>query len=77
MDFLTKPLKYFSYTALKPWHRRINSLDEMMHMDRIMSIESENWSKANDKIPAWFYQMIVYMGLAVSTGFILIFLGSL
>ena len=48
-----------------------------MHMEKVMSTESEYWSLNNEVIPMWFYQMVVSMGLALIFGFILILFGSL
>ena len=46
-------------------------------MEKILDARSEKWDKQNDKIPLWFYQMIISMGVSVCIGFILILAGSL
>ena len=48
-----------------------------MKMEKIMDTSSEKWDKHNDKIPQWFYQMIISMGVSVCVGFLLILAGSL
>ena len=70
-------MKVFLLTAYKPIEHLLDSLEEIMKMDRIMDTSSEKWNKQNDKIPLWFYQMIISMGLSVCIGFILILAGSL
>ena len=70
-------LKIFFYTAYKPWEKRLEALENVMHMEKIMNTESEHWRKNNDKIPMWFYQMIASMGLSVCLGFFLILAGSI
>ena len=77
MEFIQKPLKIFFINAIKPWEDRLENLEEIMHMDKIMSTESEYWSLNNQEIPFWFYQMVISMGIALIFGFSLIFFGSL
>ena len=48
-----------------------------MKMEKILDVNSDKWEKDNEKIPMWFYQMIVSMGLSVCLGFVLILAGSL
>jgi len=71
------PLKIFFYTALKPIENHLENLEHLMKMEKIMSTESEHWHLYNDKIPAWFYQMIISMGISVFIGFFLILFGSI
>ena len=70
-------MKVFLFTANKPIENLLESLEELMKMEKIMDTNSEKWNKYNDKIPNWFYQMIISMGLSVCIGFILILVGSL
>ena len=70
-------MKVFWFTAYKPIENLFESLEEMMKMEKIMDTSSEKWDKQNDKIPIWFYQMIISMGISVCIGFILILAGSL
>ncbi len=77
MTFLLKPLKFFFYTAFKPWESRFEALEEIMKMQKIMSTDTLGWDKSNDEIPTWFYQMIASMGVSVCLGFLLILAGSL
>ena len=77
MNFILNPLKVFLLTAYKPFEDLLESLEEIMKMEKIMDTSSEKWDKYNDKIPKWFYQMIISMGLSVCLGFILILAGSL
>ena len=70
-------MKVFLLTAYKPIEDLLESLEEIMKMEKIMDTSSEKWEKYNDKIPPWFYQMIISMGLSVCIGFILILVGSL
>jgi len=70
-------VKVFWFTAYKPIENLLESLEEMMKMEKIMDTSSEKWDKQNDKIPIWFYQMIISMGISVCIGFILILAGSL
>tara|TARA_B100000212_G_scaffold177379_1_gene133554 strand:+ start:200 stop:412 length:213 start_codon:yes stop_codon:yes gene_type:complete len=70
-------LKIFLFTAYKPIQNMLESLEEIMKMEKIMDTSSEKWDKHNDKIPSWFYQMIISMGLSVCLGFFLILVGSL
>ena len=55
----------------------MENLESLMHMNKIMSTESEYWSISNETIPMWFYQMVISMGVALTFGFMLIFFGSL
>ena len=70
-------MKVFWFTAYKPIENLFESLEKMMKMEKIMDTSSEKWDKQNDKIPIWFYQMIISMGISVCIGFILILAGSL
>ena len=70
-------MKVFWFTAYKPIENLLESLEEMMKMEKIMDTSSEKWDKQNDKIPIWFYQMVISMGISVCIGFILILAGSL
>jgi len=70
-------LKVFLLTAYKPIEDLLESLEEIMKMEKILDASSEKWDKHNEKIPQWFYQMIISMGLSVCLGFILILAGSL
>ncbi len=77
MKFIQKPVKFFILNAIKPWEERLNNLETLMHMDKVMNTESEYWNLNNETIPIWFYQMVTSMGLALVFGFILILFGSL
>ena len=77
MNFILIPLKVFLLTAYKPIEHLLESLEEIMKMEKILDASSEKWDKQNDKIPLWFYQMIISMGISVCIGFILILAGSL
>ena len=74
---ISKPVKFFLFNAIKPWEDRIENLESLMHMEKIMSTESEYWSLSNQTIPIWFYQMTISMGVALAFGFALILLGSI
>ena len=73
----SKPLKVFLYTAYKPIEGFLEILEEVMKMEKITDVSNDNWQKNNEKIPMWFYQMIISMGLSVCLGFLLILIGSL
>ena len=77
MNFIQKPVRFFFFNAIKPWEDRLENLEEMMHMDKILSTESESWSLNNQTIPLWFFQMVLSMGVALTFGFLLILLGSI
>lgn len=77
MYFLSKPLKIFLFTAYKPIEGFLESLEEVMKMEKIMDVSNNNWQKNNEEIPLWFYQMIISMGISVCLGFLLILIGSL
>jgi len=77
LNYILDPLKVFLFTAYKPIENLLESLEEIMQMDKIMDTSSEKWDKNNDKLPQWFYQMIISMGLSVCIGFFLILAGSL
>ena len=77
MNFILDPLKVFLLTAYKPIEDFLESLEEVMKMEKIMDTKSEKWDRHNDKIPQWFYQMIISMGLSVCIGFFLILVGSI
>ena len=70
-------MKYFIYTALKPYHDIFGILENLMKMEKIMDTNSENWNLYNDKIPNWFYTMIIMMGVSVFFGFLLILVGTI
>ena len=70
-------MKYFIYTALKPYQDIFDILENLMRMEKIMDTKSENWNVYNDKIPNWFYKMIIMMGISVFLGFMLILAGSI
>ena len=70
-------MKYFVYTALKPYQDIFESLENLMRMEKIMDTNSEDWNSYNDKIPNWFYKMITMMGVSVFLGFLLIIVGSI
>ena len=70
-------MKVFFFTAYKPIENLLESLEEIMKMEKIMDTSNDKWDKYNDKIPSWFYQMIISMGLSVCIGFFLILVGSL
>ncbi len=48
-----------------------------MKMEKIMNTDSKHWKVNNEKIPLWFYQMLISMGISVLLGFLLILTGSL
>ncbi len=77
MHFLKKPVKFFLLNATKPWEDRLENLESLMHMDKVMSTDSEYWSLSNETIPGWFYQMCISMGIALFLGFTLILIGSI
>ena len=77
MNLILKPLRFFLFNALKPWEQLYENLEAIMHMDKIMSTESEYWELNNQYIPIWFYKMVISIGVALSFGFVLILLGSL
>ena len=77
LNFVLSPLKVFLLTAYKPIENLLESLEEIMKMEKILDASSDKWDKQNDKIPLWFYQMIISMGISVCIGFILILAGSL
>ena len=77
LNFIISPLKVFLLTAYKPIENLLETLEEIMKMERIMDTSSKNWDRHNDEIPKWFYQMIISMGISVCIGFVLILAGSL
>ena len=77
MNLVFRPLKVFLITAYKPIEGFLESLEELMKMEKIMDVSSDNWQKNNEEIPLWFYQMIISMGISVCLGFLLILMGSL
>ena len=77
MFFISRSLKVFFITAYKPIEGLLETLEELMKMEKIMDISNNNWHKNNEEIPLWFYQMIVSMGISVCLGFLLILIGSL
>jgi len=70
-------MKYFIYTALKPYQDIFEILENLMKMEKIMDTKSKHWDFNNDKIPIWFYKTIFMMGLSVLLGFLLILTGSI
>ena len=70
-------MKVFVLTAYKPIQLLLENLEKVMKMEKILDVNSDKWEKDNEKIPMWFYQMIVSMGLSVCLGFVLILAGSL
>ena len=77
MYFISRPLKVFLNTAYKPIEGLLETLEELMKMEKIMDVSNDNWKTNNEQIPLWFYQMIISMGLSVCLGFLLILVGSL
>ncbi len=77
MNLVFRPLKVFLITAYKPIEGFLESLEELMKMEKIMDVSNETWHKNNEEIPLWFYQMIISMGISVCLGFLLILAGSL
>ena len=67
----------FFITAYRPIEGLLEKLEDVMKMEKILDVNSDKWDKNNEKIPVWFYQMIISMGLSVCLGFILILAGSL
>tara|TARA_Y100001933_G_scaffold151163_1_gene149588 strand:+ start:224 stop:436 length:213 start_codon:yes stop_codon:yes gene_type:complete len=70
-------VKVFLNTAYKPIEGFLESLEEVMKMEKIMDVSNNKWRKNNEQIPLWFYQMIISMGISVCVGFLLILAGSL
>ena len=70
-------MKYFIYTALKPYQDIFEILEKLMSMEKIMDSKSEYWNPNNNKIPNWFYKMVIMMGVSVFLGFLLILIGSI
>ena len=70
-------MKVFFITAYKPIEGFLEALEDIMKMEKIMDVSSDNWNKNNEQIPLWFYQMIISMGISVCLGFLLILFGSL
>ena len=70
-------MKYFIYTALKPYQDIFEILENLMKMEKIMDTNSEYWNFYNDKLPNWFYKMVTLMGVSVFLGFLLILIGSI
>ena len=77
MYLIKRPLKVFLTTAYKPIEGFLETLEEVMKMEKIMDVSNDNWQKNNEEIPLWFYQMIISMGISVCLGFLLILIGSL
>ena len=77
MYLILRPLKVFLFTAYKPIEGFLETLEEVMKMEKIMDVSNDNWQKNNEEIPLWFYQMIISMGISVCLGFVLILIGSL
>ena len=70
-------MKYFIYTAIKPYQDIFGILENLMKMEKIIDTKSEHWDFYNDKIPNWFYKMIIMMGISVFLGFIVMLAGSI
>ena len=70
-------MKVFLITFYKPIEGFLETIEEVMKMDKIMDVSNDNWQKSNENIPLWFYQMIISMGISVCLGFFLILIGSL
>ena len=70
-------MKVLLITAYKPIEGLLETLEEVMKMEKIMDVSNDNWKKNNEEIPLWFYQMIISMGISVCLGFLLILIGSL
>ena len=70
-------MKIFFYTAYKPLENILETLEDLMKMEKIMNTDSKHWKVNNEKIPLWFYQMLISMGISVLLGFLLILTGSL
>ena len=66
--FLSKSSDYFSID----FPTLLETLEEVMKMEKIMDVSNDNWQKNNEGIPLWFYQMIISMGISVCLGFLLI-----
>tara|TARA_Y100000589_G_scaffold301089_1_gene311748 strand:- start:3589 stop:3822 length:234 start_codon:yes stop_codon:yes gene_type:complete len=77
MFAIFNPLKVFLITAYKPIEIFLESLEEIMKMEKVMDTNSDAWDKHNEKIPLWFYQMLISMGISVFLGFFLILFGSI
>ena len=77
MFSISRSLKVFLITAYKPIEGLLDTLEELMKMEKIMDVSNDNWQRNNEEIPSWFYQMIISMGISVCLGFILILVGSL
>ncbi len=60
-----------------PYINSYQSLEKIMHMEKIMSSKDPEWKISNDNIPNWFYNMLLSMGFAVLLGFLLILAGSI
>ncbi len=70
-------MKVFFNTIYKPVEGFLETLEEVMKMEKIMDVSNDSWQKNNERIPLWFYQMIISMGISVCIGFLLILVGSL
>ena len=74
---MSRPLKVFLITAYKHIEGFLETLEELMKMEKIMDVSNNSWQTNNEEIPLWFYQMIISMGISVCLGFLLILIGSL
>ena len=74
---MLRTAKIFIHTAYKPIEELFEVLEDLMKMDKVMNTQSQHWDNHNDKIPIWFYQMLISMGISVMIGFSLILIGSL
>ena len=74
---LHKIISHIKYKLMIPVLKKYGDFERLMHMNRVLSVESVDWDVANEKIPAWFYLMILSMGIAVFVGFSLILVGSI
>ncbi len=73
----SSPVRVFLITAYKPFDELCDNLEVLMRMEKIMNTDSKYWSKNNENIPNWFYNMLISMGMSVFIGFLLILAGSL
>ena len=77
MKKITPIYNEFSKTALQPWIDGLTYMEDIMHMERITNKDNQLWYVSNNEIPRWIYIMVISMGIAVTSGFILILLGSI
>tara|TARA_B100000579_G_C22765214_1_gene821049 strand:+ start:807 stop:1046 length:240 start_codon:yes stop_codon:yes gene_type:complete len=77
MKKITPIYNELSKTAFKPWIDGLTYMEDIMHMERITNKDNQLWYVSNNEIPRWIYIMVISMGIAVTSGFILILLGSI